>query len=100
MPDGFAELTAEALATGTLAGLPDRHVIDGRAKPTASGRSLDVFDPGTGQVFAQVAAGDAADIDVAVGAARQALKGPWGRLAPAERGRILSRTAALIRAEA
>jgi len=100
MPDGFAELTAEALATGTLAGLPDRHVIDGRAKPTASGRSLDVFDPGTGQVFAQVAAGDAADIDVAVGAARQALKGPWGRLAPAERGRILSRAAALIRAEA
>jgi aldehyde dehydrogenase (NAD+) len=100
MPAGFAELTAEALATGTLAGLPDRHVIDGTTVPATSGRVLDVFDPGTGQVFAQVAAGDAADIDHAVDAARKALKGPWGRLAPAERGRILSRAATLIRAEA
>ncbi len=100
MPAGFAELTAEALATGTLAGLPDRLVIDGTTVPAVSGRTLDVFDPGTGRVFTQVAAGDATDIDRAVDAARRALKGPWGRLAPAERGRILSRAAALIRAEA
>ncbi len=97
---GFAELTAEALATGTLAGLPDRHVIDGAARPAASGRRMDIFDPGTGQVFAQVAAGEAADIDAAVDAARRALKGPWGRIVPAERGRILARAAGLIRAEA
>ncbi len=100
MPADFAELTAEALATGTLSGLPDRHVIDGTAVPTASGRRLDVFDPGTGRVFAQVAAGDAADVDAAVLAARRALRGPWGRIVPAERGRILARAAAMIRAEA
>ncbi len=100
MPAGFAELTAEALATGTLSGLPDRHVIDGVALPAAKGRRMDVFDPGTGRVFTQVSAGDAEDVDAAVLAARRALKGPWGRIVPAERGRVLARAAAMIRAEA
>ncbi|MBL8830893.1 MAG: aldehyde dehydrogenase family protein [Rhodospirillales bacterium] len=61
---------------------------------------MDVCDPGTASIFAQVAAGDAADIDAAVLAAQRALKGPWGRIVPAERGRILARAAAMIRAEA
>lgn len=57
---------------------------------------LPVIDPCTGETFAQLAAGEAADIDVAVRAAQAALDGAWGRMAAVERGRILLRWAKLI----
>ncbi len=91
---------AEASATGTLTGLPDRHWIDGASVPSHSGRRMETLDPGTGKAFALVAAGDATDVDAAVGAARRALEGPWRRLTPAARGRILVRAAVLIHADA
>jgi Aldehyde dehydrogenase family/Hydantoinase/oxoprolinase N-terminal region len=54
-----------------------------------------LFSPG--QVFGAIAAGDAADIDAAVKAARFALEeGHWGRLTATERGRLLSRLGRLI----
>ena len=96
----LASLVAEALATGTLAGLPERHYIDGRAKASVSGRTMPTFDPGTGEAFAAFAAGDADDVDDAVRAAGAALAGPWRRTTPAERGRILMRAAQRIRANA
>jgi hypothetical protein len=50
---------------------PSRQLlIGGRWCPAASGHALDVFDPATGEVFAQAAAGGAEDIDSAVKAAR------------------------------
>ncbi|WP_093031126.1 aldehyde dehydrogenase family protein [Ruegeria marina] len=70
--------------------------IDNEWHPPASGKSLDVTDPATGAVFARIAAGNAADIDAAVGAARRALSGPWGRLSATERGRLLSRLGQVI----
>src|SRR5690606_16104621 len=63
---------------------------------SASGRRMESFDPGRGKAFATVAAGDAADIDRAVAAARAALSGPWSRLSPAARGEILMRASRLI----
>lgn len=79
-----------------------QHFIDGRWVPAASGRTLPVIAPATGETFDTLARGDAQDIDRAVKAARAALGGPWGRLTAAERGRILLRMSALIleRAEA
>lgn len=100
MRDALAALATEALATGTLAGLPDRHVIGGRHCRSLSGASMETYDPGTGRPFATFAAGDAADVDAAVDAARAALGGPWAEVVPAARGRILQRAAELIRAEA
>lgn len=97
---GAAALLAEARTTGTLAGLPGRHFIDGDWHQSASGERMEVFDPGRGAAFTSVAAGNAADIDRAVTAAAKALRGDWGRLAPAGRGRILARAAALVREEA
>ena len=94
------QLVAEALATGTIQGLPDRHAIDGRTVPSASGARMETLDPGTGEVIAVVAAGGAADIDAAVAAARTALAGDWRRTTPAQRGRILQRAAELIRTDA
>ncbi|HWA45743.1 MAG TPA: aldehyde dehydrogenase family protein [Hypericibacter adhaerens] len=71
--------------------------IDNRWRPSHSGRTVDVYAPAEGTVFARIAAGDAADIDAAVAAARKAREtGAWGRLAPAERGRILSRLGLLV----
>lgn len=94
------QLVTEARATGTLRGLPTDHFINGGFVPSLSGRMMETFDPGRGAPFAQFAAGDAEDVDRAVQAARRALKGGWRSAAPAERGRILARAAALIRENA
>jgi len=90
----------EALATGTLAGLPNAHFINGAWKSPVNGRAMDSIDPGSGKVFACFAAGDAADVDNAVLAASKALNGEWRRMMPAARGRILANAAAMLRAKA
>jgi betaine-aldehyde dehydrogenase len=77
-----------------------RHLlyIDGAFVEPVNDGFLDVIDPATETVFAQAAAGTAADIDLAVQAARRAFDtGPWPRLPAAERSAILRRAAALIR---
>lgn len=73
------------------------HVIDGKRVPASRGRKLETVDPASGRPFAEIARGDAADVDAAVASAKRALRGSWLRTTPAERGRILARTAALIR---
>ncbi len=71
-------------------------LIDGRWREAVSGRTFETVDPATGERLAEVAEGDAADVDLAVGAARRALDGPWGRMTPSERGRIVHRVGDLI----
>ena len=72
-------------------------LIGGRWVPAASGKMFDTFDPGTGRVIARVAEGDAADIDLAVAAARQAFEsGPWGRVTPSERSCMIWKIADLL----
>ncbi|WP_427917341.1 aldehyde dehydrogenase [Streptomyces sp. cg40] len=72
------------------------HHIDGRDEPGAGG-TFRVVSPRDGQVVAEVADGGAAEVDAAVAAARRAFDtGPWPRLAPAERGRVLLRLAELL----
>ena len=56
-----------------------RLLIDGRWVAPASGKSFEVEDPGTGRAIARVAEGDAADIDLAVAAARRAFESGPGR---------------------
>ena len=48
-----------------------------------------MVDPSDGAPFAAIARGNAADVDAAVRAAQAARDGAWGRLAPAEKGRLL-----------
>ena len=100
MSKSLQALVQEAQATGTLAGLPDRHLIAGQWRASAGGARMQTFDPGTGQAFAEFAAGDAQDVDLAVAAARAALKGLWKDATPAQRGQVLGRVAQLIRANA
>src|SRR5579864_1767342 len=77
------------------------HFIDGRTVPSVSNRTFPSVDPSTGLEIAQVALGEAADVDRAAQAARRAyLSGAWSRIAPGERARILRRLADLIRSHA
>src|SRR5580765_5871808 len=75
--------------------------IGGQWVPAASGKTFETVNPATEEVIAQVAEGDAEDIDRAVAAAREAFDhGPWRKMDARERGRLMSRLAALIEEEA
>ncbi|MFJ1256311.1 aldehyde dehydrogenase family protein [Cupriavidus sp. CuC1] len=82
----------------TQPGLP-RHdlLIDGKRLPPGTGEYSTDINPATELPIALVAQGSAADVDLAVTAARAALK-VWGGLRAAERGRILYRFADLLEA--
>ena len=73
------------------------HWVDGQALPSTSGRWLDVHEPASGQVFAEVAAGNAADVDRAIAAATRAFPA-WSGLANSERSRSLERLADAVEA--
>ncbi len=71
--------------------------IDGQWVDAASGATFETPNPATGEVLATVAEGDAEDIDRAVRAARRAFEdGPWGRMTPSDRGRVIWRIGDLI----
>jgi aldehyde dehydrogenase (NAD+) len=71
--------------------------IDNAWRPGATGRTIPVYAPAEGSVFAELTAGSTADIDLAVAAARRAVEGgAWSRLTATERGRILSRIGARV----
>ncbi|TBU90272.1 aldehyde dehydrogenase family protein [Phytopseudomonas dryadis] len=74
------------------------HFIDGAYRASACAGRLPVVNPATGEAIAQVAAADAADIEAAVSAARQAFTGSWAATSPYQRGVILNRLADLIEA--
>jgi len=81
----------------TFTGGLRRMLIDGAFVDGAEGRTFETHDPATGTLLATVAEGDAQDIDRAVRSARRALEeGPWSRLSPSERGRIIHRIGDLI----
>src|SRR3984957_15142572 len=67
----------------------------------AEGGHFDTYNPATGEVIAQVAAGTAADVDKAAKAARKALEsGPWATMDAADRGVLLFKLADLIASHA
>jgi phenylacetaldehyde dehydrogenase len=72
-------------------------LIDGKGVSAASGKVFKTYDPGTGRAIAQVAEGDAADVDLAVAAARRAFEsGPWNKITPSDRGRLIWKIADLL----
>jgi phenylacetaldehyde dehydrogenase len=73
-------------------GAPRQLFIGGQWADSASGRTFATPNPATGETLAQVAEGEAEDINRAVEAARRAFEeGPWSRMTPSERGRIIWR---------
>jgi acyl-CoA reductase-like NAD-dependent aldehyde dehydrogenase len=88
-----------ALGSAAAAFLAKEHklLIDGKWVAAKSGKTFPVEDPATEEVITQVPAGDKADIDAAVAAARRAFEeGPWSRLPPLARSQIIWKLADLI----
>jgi len=73
--------------------------IDGRSTKPASGLYFSSDNPYTGEIWASIARGTAADVDRAVGAAQAALP-VWNALKPSERGRLLCKLADLVETNA
>ena len=72
-------------------------VIGESQKTASSGEWLEITNPATEQVQARVPHASSDDVDEAVRKARQAFEeGPWSRLSPTERGKLLYRLADLI----
>jgi 5-carboxymethyl-2-hydroxymuconic-semialdehyde dehydrogenase len=76
------------------------HYIDGAFRASAAAETFESLNPATNDVLALAAAGEAADVDLAVAAARRAFDDPgrsWPRLKAAERAAALRRIADGIR---
>jgi len=72
-------------------------LINGQWVEAASGKTFATYNPATGQVLANVAEGDLEDINRAVKAARASFEtGPWSRISPADRGKLIWKLADLI----
>src|SRR5690625_1467889 len=61
-----------------------------------TGSPMKTINPATEEVLAEVATASADDVDRAVGAARRAFEGPWGKMSGAERSKYLFRIARLL----
>lgn len=81
-------------------GLPSQMYIGGQYVDALEKDRIDTIDPATGRVFADFPAGRAEDVDRAVADSKRALHGTWRQTTPIDRGRVLARTAALIRRDA
>ena len=78
-------------------GRRNRLLIDGKLVDAASGKTFPDYNPATGTILTQVAEADAEDVDRAVKAARRAFdEGPWSKMSPSDRGKLLWKLAALI----
>jgi phenylacetaldehyde dehydrogenase len=73
---------------------PLKMLINGQWVSSQSGACMDVINPSNGQVLVQESLGGAHEVDLAVQAARRAFEsGPWSRMRPAERTRLLLKLA-------
>lgn len=71
--------------------------IDGEFVDAASGKTMNIINPATGEVLGRLAAAGAVDVDRAVAAAQAAFDGgKWSRASAQERARVLNRFADLF----
>jgi len=77
--------------------LQTKLLIDGKWRDSVSGKTFETINPATEEVITEVAEADAADIDLAVKAARKAFDtGPWRTMDARDRGRLMNDLADLI----
>jgi aminomuconate-semialdehyde/2-hydroxymuconate-6-semialdehyde dehydrogenase len=72
------------------------HFINGKFVPSLGGKTFDNINPATEELLGTVAEGGAAEIDLAVKAAKKALNGPWKKMTASERTAILRKVGDLI----
>ncbi|MSR66940.1 MAG: aldehyde dehydrogenase family protein, partial [Pedosphaera sp.] len=72
-------------------------LINGHWVSAVSGKTFPTYNPATEEIICQIPEGDRPDIDAAVRAARYAFEsGPWRRMTPSERGKLLWKLADLL----
>ncbi len=93
--------SADAGALLAALGAPTKLWIGGSAIDATDATTMTTVNPATGEPLAEIAVASADDVDAAVAAARAAVAtGPWPRLEPTERRRLLLRFASLVEANA
>ncbi|MCL6509232.1 MAG: aldehyde dehydrogenase family protein [Anaerolineae bacterium] len=75
---------------------PKRLFINNAFVEPASGKTMPTEDPASGDVLDHIPAGDAADVDLAVRAARKAFEGEWRAMSPTQRAACMFKLADLI----
>lgn len=60
------------------------------------GKTFEVINPSTEKVICSVHEATEKDVDIAVAAARKAFEGPWKKVTPEDRGKMLANLAGLI----
>ena len=94
--DGHSKPSISRELTAWLA-KPRQNLIGGTWVPAASGETFQVYNPADASVIASVPDSASEDINRAVGAARRAFdSGPWRRMNPSERGKLIWRIGDLI----
>lgn len=76
------------------------HFIDGKFVAPSEGKYFKTTNPANDKKLAEVAEGSAADVDLAVKAARKAYNGVWGKMPASERGKYVYRIARMIQERA
>ncbi|MGN1400005.1 MAG: aldehyde dehydrogenase family protein [Bacillus sp. (in: firmicutes)] len=76
---------------------PKKLYINGQFTESVSQKTFTTPNPATGEVLAEIYEADAADINIAVKAARQAFdRGPWSKMSAASRSRLMYKLADLM----
>jgi acyl-CoA reductase-like NAD-dependent aldehyde dehydrogenase len=70
--------------------------VNGEFLQGRDGQTFESLNPATGLTFGTFVESSAADVDAAVRVANAAFEGPWGKLSPTRRGRLLMRWGDLI----
>ncbi len=73
-----------------------RHFIDGNYVDSINMKTFENINPATEEVMGRVAEGGKEEVDLAVAAAKKALKGPWKDFTTQERSAVLRRIGDLI----
>lgn len=91
----MATVTLRTEVSGFLEG-NKKLLIGGQWVESVSGATYPTINPATGEVLTHVASATEEDVDRAVKAARAAFNGPWRKITPSERGKLLWRLADLL----
>ncbi|WP_027414969.1 aldehyde dehydrogenase [Aneurinibacillus terranovensis] len=72
------------------------HFIDGKYVTSNNGKTFDNINPATEEILGKVSEGGQEEIDLAVAAAKKALKGPWKKMSTSNRIAVIRRIGDII----
>ncbi len=89
--------TSKSASNGAPQVRQTKILIDGHWRDAVSGKTFETLNPATEEKIADIAEGDAEDVNLAVKAARKAFEtGDWPKMDARDRGRLLNRLADLV----